>query len=591
MDRQTKTCNCLLSNITPPLLQELTKLPHLRAGQARPIRRKVCSALQTAVNAALTKDIMKFVIDSPLFGDAHKQVKRPATWARFVEILPEKTQLKLLWSALSALRDSDGQHFIDAINSVCAAIQSPEAVSVADKNKTGFTIGLHTNAPGPDGLDTLRHDIMLDAKALLDGVESQPGTQSADTPAPDPFKIQSNVREALDKVLRSMTDGALDCTTLEGAINEGSAAKAELEKYKVDNATSVTKLKALEREIVQLRAQIKSAPTHASVAAVKVGSITIPKGKQFTVNANDAFGISNPLLNFHVPSFEWDGEHPDVPEVDEDFEPDPEVLGKVLIGLTQGRNTWMWGHTGAGKSSYVEYACAVLRWPMKVMNFDGELTRLDVVGREVLLNDKGTTISKFIDGLLPQALQGPYVVLADEMDFVLEDVAYVFQTVLATRTLTITEDGARLLPAHPMFRFVATANTNGQGDESGLYRGARVQSTALLNRFDNWIKVDYRAANDEAATVKKRVPNLPDNVRQTLATYITEHRLAFTSSKIMQPLSQRDMVAFARSFVHYDETIGGEKMCMRRAFEDAILSRASSGDHNVINGIGQRVFG
>ena len=54
------------------------------------------------------------------------------------------------------------------------------------------------------------------------------------------------------------------------------------------------------------------------------------------------------------------------------------------------------------------------------------------------------------------------------------------QRVFEGNGLLITEDGGRVV-RHRMFRMFATGNTVGQGDEFGMYQGARPQSIALLD--------------------------------------------------------------------------------------------------------------
>ena len=55
--------------------------------------------------------------------------------------------------------------------------------------------------------------------------------------------------------------------------------------------------------------------------------------------------------------------------------------------------------------------------------------------------------------------------------------------ILDGQPLCIPENGGELVVPHPMFRFAATANSNGGSDETGLYQGVLRQNLALMDRF------------------------------------------------------------------------------------------------------------
>ena len=80
------------------------------------------------------------------------------------------------------------------------------------------------------------------------------------------------------------------------------------------------------------------------------------------------------------------------------------------------------------------------------VNFDSEITRMDLIDGDVLTTSTDehgnqSTVSSFVDGILPQMMSGPYIGCFDEMDFVRPDVSYVMQRVLEDKGLMITEDG------------------------------------------------------------------------------------------------------------------------------------------------------
>lgn len=349
--------------------------------------------------------------------------------------------------------------------------------------------------------------------------------------------------------------------------------------------------------------ELESAPPAVSAINVQVGGDTkmssstaeLPDGEFKVEPVSKRFDIPSHVsaFDFSVPTFTWESPHPHVPEINPDYIFDPSNLLRVLYSLVCNTRCWLHGHTGTGKSTMIEQVCARLGYPLRRVNFDSEITRLDLIGRDVLTQENGTTVSRFEDGILPQAMQEPCVLLCDEMDFVRPDVAYVAQRVLeADGGLMLTEDAGRVVNPHALFRIFATANTKGQGDEFGMYSGARVQSMAFLERFTSWIKVDYMPSEDRAKLMLAKVGGgLTDTVLNTINQYVTEHIEAFTGSQVMQPISPRGYLELASATSFLRGSYQSEEQALREAFGMVILDRATEQDKVVLEGIAQRVFG
>jgi len=320
---------------------------------------------------------------------------------------------------------------------------------------------------------------------------------------------------------------------------------------------------------------------------------TIPSGRLSTQEAWRAFGLTRGKeeFSFKVPTWEWDGVHPHVPEVDNDYVFRPFELLRVLYAVMTNQRCYLHGHTGTGKTTLIEQVAARLNWPFMRVNFDSEITRMDLIGRDVLANEGGVTTSKFVDGILPQMMSGPYIGCLDEIDFVRPDIAYVLQRAAEGNGLMLTEDGGRMIKPHKLFRMFATGNTVGQGDEYGMYQGARPQSMAFLDRFTVWVKVDYLKPADRKKLIKSRLPKLADAHAEKLNNYITEHLTAFTQSKVMQPISPRGFLSLGQAMTAYMSFITDEKKAIEEAIATTILDRASVNDRAVLKAISQRVWG
>ena len=356
-------------------------------------------------------------------------------------------------------------------------------------------------------------------------------------------------------------------------------------------------------ENLRLQREVEAGRKAASAVRFSVGdgpkveaSGDVPEGEVSLMPASEVFGIKKgkDMFRFEVPVWTWKGEHPHVPVRDEDYIFRPYELMCVLIALVKNKPTYLHGHTGTGKTTLIEQVCAWLGWPTFRINFDSEITRLDLLGRDVLITEAGVTVSKFSEGVIPRYMQQGYVMIFDEFDFIRADVSYVMQRVLEKDKLVLTEDGGRVVHPHPFMRLFATGNTVGQGDEYGLYQGARVQSLALLNRFTNWKQIDYLDHDERLKLIAKAGPGLEPGAVNMIAQYVHEHMEAFLENKdVMQPISPRDYTALADQMQTYLAYFPShlESKAIEEAFNTVILDRASQQDRLVLAGIVDRVKG
>jgi len=367
-------------------------------------------------------------------------------------------------------------------------------------------------------------------------------------------------------------------------------------------ANTGTTLEEIHSALVSTADELKKAQSKPSGVTITVGGETsissstdeLPDGKFSVVPVKDRFDIRAgvTIFDFDVPSFEWESPHPHVPAIDPHYIFEPTALLRVLYSIVCNTRCWLHGHTGTGKSTMIEQVCARLGYPLRRVNFDSEITRLDLIGRDVLTQENGTTVSRFEEGILPQAMQEPCVLLCDEMDFVRPDVAYVAQRVLeADGGLMLTEDAGRVIRPNKLFRIFATANTKGQGDEFGMYQGARVQSMAFLERFTSWVKIDYMQGDDRKRLIQSKVPSIGDNALMKINQYIGEHIEAFTGSQVMQPISPRGYLELASAYTFLSGNSHSDERALHDALGMVILDRATEQDRLVLEGISQRVFG
>ena len=414
-------------------------------------------------------------------------------------------------------------------------------------------------------------------------VEDEDDDAPATSITPFEVSLDPSLASGINSLLKGATGGVYE--GLDDILKAASADAAQ--RVQVDVQKALKDIKA------------RPAVTEWKETATTTASTEIPEGEVSYKRAFDVFtkpdgkkfgGKVKKMLDFDVPLWVWDGKHPNVPEVDPHYIFDPKTLIQFLQAIRQGRNPWLYGHTGTGKSTFVTQVAARLSQPMLRINFDSEMTRLDLVGREVLLNDGGTTISKFVDGVLPTAIAGPYWLLCDEQSYIRADVAFVYQRVLEEgKTLMLTEDAGRTVHPHPFFRIIATCNTKGQGDEFGCYQGARPQAASFLDRFRPFLEIDYLEPGQEKELVTMKVPGIDDAAADKLVQFANDARKSFTNMETQMPVSPRGVLAVAEDYVFYADLMD-DKEAMQLALHSNLLDRASTQDRVLLKGIADRVL-
>lgn len=397
--------------------------------------------------------------------------------------------------------------------------------------------------------------------------------------------LESPIEKAIDTLLaQSGSPGIEELFSLASKTAEVEEDyERKIEALVADHTSGVKKVKSEHRKTRSELKEAKEALTKLALTPtlpeVRVdATLDMPEGNLVYKKASEIF----PDIKFEsdflsVPFWEWDGPHPDVPMIDESYIFRPDLLSKVLYALITNQRMYLQGDTGSGKTTLIEQVAAHLNYPFLRVNFDSEITRMDLIGRDVLKDGA----SHFVDGMLPKAMSGPYITCFDEIDFVRPDIAYVMQAALEGNGLRITEDGDRLVTPDPSFRMFGTGNTVGQGDEHGMYQGARPQSLAFLDRFTVWANVPYLDPDQREDLVKSKVPSLTKENRERLIQYTNEHLELFQSAKVLQPISPRGMLAVARA---------ASVFSLKDALKMTILDRASSDDKSALAGIIDRVL-
>ena len=299
-------------------------------------------------------------------------------------------------------------------------------------------------------------------------------------------------------------------------------------------------------------------------------------------DVNEVFAIDADL---RVPGFSVADEH--VPEIDPDYLFDRDTTLAILAGFQHDRRVLIQGLHGTGKSSHIEQVAARLNWPCVRINLDSHVSRLDLIGKDIILLRDGKQVTEFQDGMLPWAYQRPVALVFDEYDAGRPDVMFVIQRVLeASGRLTLL-DQSRVLKPHPWFRMFATANTVGLGDSTGLYHGTQQLHQGQMDRWNIIATLNFLPHDREATIVSQKVPEFVELYGRErldqLVTFAGLVRSGFRNGDLSTLISPRGVINWAENSVIFQDP--------PYAFCISILNRCDESEKPIFLEFYQRCFG
>ena len=186
-----------------------------------------------------------------------------------------------------------------------------------------------------------------------------------------------------------------------------------------------------------------------------------------------------------------------VPKIDNSYVFDKATTLAILAGFTHNRRVMIQGYHGTGKSTHIEQVAARLNWPCVRINLDSHISRIDLLGKDVIKLENDKQVTTFQEGLLPWSINNPVALVFDEYDAGRPDVMFVIQRVLEVEGKLTLLDQNKVIEPHPSFRLFATTNTVGLGDVSGLYHGTQQINQGQMDRWHILSSLNYLEANHE----------------------------------------------------------------------------------------------
>ncbi len=315
-------------------------------------------------------------------------------------------------------------------------------------------------------------------------------------------------------------------------------------------------------------------------AIIEISEIDMP---DTTISAKEAFDLD---IDMEMPAFSQKTEY--VPDLDETYCFDHDTTLAIMVAFAHNRRLLIQGYHGTGKSTHVEQVAARLNWPCIRVNLDSHISRIDLIGKDAIVLKDGKQVTEFRDGILPWALQSPIALVFDEYDAGRPDVMFVIQRVLEVDGKMTLLDQNRVLRPHPAFRLLATANTVGLGDTTGLYHGTQQINQGQLDRWNLVTTLNYLPHNEETAIVLSKCPDYDKDAegQQTISSMVRVadlSRAGFMAGDISTVMSPRTVITWAENNLIFGD-IG-------TAFRMTFLNKCDELERTTVAEYYQRCFG
>lgn len=298
------------------------------------------------------------------------------------------------------------------------------------------------------------------------------------------------------------------------------------------------------------------------------------------VSLHTAFPECRDFADFEIPAFNQASEL--VPAVDPSYQLNPEATLAILAGFAFNRRVMLQGMHGTGKSTHIEQVAARLNWPCLRINLDGQITRMDLIGKDVISLEDGKQITRFQEGLIPWSLQRPVALILDEYDAGQPDVMFVIQRMLEREGRLTLLDQNRVINPNPAFRIFATSNTVGLGNWNGLYQGTQLLNHGQMDRWDIVAALNYLEPQEEQKILMAKVPELSDAQAKEMISLANLTRSGFAAGDISTLMSTRTLITWGENWRIFKD--------LQIAFSLAFLNKCESEEKTLVAECYQRCF-
>ena len=298
------------------------------------------------------------------------------------------------------------------------------------------------------------------------------------------------------------------------------------------------------------------------------------------VSLHATFPECKGFADFQIPAFSQKSDL--VPQVDPSYQLNPQASMAILAGFAYNRRVMLQGMHGTGKSTHLEQVAARLNWPCLRINLDGQITRMDLIGKDIITLEDGKQVTQFQEGLIPWSLQRSIALILDEYDAGQADVMFVIQRMLEREGRLTLLDQNRVIEPNPAFRIFATSNTVGLGNWNGMYQGTQLLNHGQMDRWDIVAALNYLEPLEEEKILLAKVPELSPETAKQMIALANLTRKGFEAGDISTLMSTRTLITWGENWRIFKD--------LQLGFTLAFLNKCESEEKPLVAEYYQRCF-
>ena len=230
--------------------------------------------------------------------------------------------------------------------------------------------------------------------------------------------------------------------------------------------------------------------------------------------------------------------------IDEFYVEDVTVAAIVENTIKTGRNAWVWGPPGTGKTCLVQNVAARMGREVLEFNCDGETSTESLVGK-LWRNAEGEIVIKY--GVAVKAWKEGKILLLNEVDRAVSDIVSSMYQFLETKRkyVNVTVGDPEVFQRSPEYCCIVTANTNGSLVDAHLHAGSKQMPQAFIDRFSWFPRIEYLDRDEEVQVLVNKT-GISKDTALTLREIAEETRV---SEDLEKNISTRDLLDWCENII------------------------------------------